>query len=59
MRAGDEETRRSLRQEMRQINDETIRALRDEIRDGDEETRMLMRVLHEDLVWRIALIQRG
>ena len=41
--------------------------LRDEIRtefasvrqEGDEETRRLMRVLHEDLVARISLIDRG
>ena len=33
--------------------------LRTEIREGDEETRRLMRVLHEDLVARIALISRG
>ena len=34
-------------------------ALRDEIRAGDEETRRFMRVLHEDLVGRIALLQEG
>ncbi len=33
--------------------------LRQEIRDGDEETRRLMRVLHEDLVQRIALLGEG
>jgi hypothetical protein len=33
--------------------------LREEIRDGDEETRRQMRVLHEDLVGRIALIKEG
>lgn len=35
--------------------DLTLVGLRQEIRDGDEETRRLMRVLHEDLVQRIAL----
>ncbi len=33
--------------------------LRDEIRTGDEETRRYMRVLHEDLVGRLALLQEG
>lgn len=34
-------------------------ALRAEVIAGDEETRRQMRVLHEDLVGRIALIQEG
>ena len=34
----------------------TLVGLRQEIRDGDEETRRQMRVLHEDLVQRIALL---
>ena len=34
-------------------------AVRGEIRDGDEETRRQMRVLHEDLVARIALLGQG
>jgi len=29
------------------------------IREGDEKTRRFMRVLHEELVGRIAAIQRG
>jgi hypothetical protein len=33
--------------------------LRTEIKAGDEETRRYMRVLHEDLVSRIATIQKG
>ena len=33
--------------------------LRTEIRAGDEETRLQMRVLHEDLVGRLALLQEG
>jgi hypothetical protein len=41
IRAGDEETRRSLR---------------DEIRQGDEETRRVMRVLHEEVIARIAVV---
>ena len=34
-------------------------AVRDEIRFGDEETRRLMRVLHEDVISRFALLQEG
>jgi hypothetical protein len=59
MRAEFSATRAELRKEMRDGDDETRRTLREEIRAGDEETRTLMRVLHEDLVARIALIQRG
>src|SRR5215468_3973497 len=45
----------SMRADMASMRDE----LRKEIREGDDETRRLMRVLHEDLVSRIALIDRG
>jgi hypothetical protein len=34
-------------------------AVRDEIRTGDEETRRLMRVLHEEVISRIALLGEG
>jgi hypothetical protein len=34
-------------------------ALRTEMRAGDEETRSQMRMLHEDLVRRIALLREG
>ena len=34
-------------------------ALRHEIRDGDEETRRYMRVLHEEVIARLATIQEG
>jgi hypothetical protein len=34
-------------------------AIRHEIRAGDEETRRQMRVLHEDVIARIALLQEG
>lgn len=34
-------------------------AIRSEMRDGDEETRRLMRVLHEDVIARIALLGEG
>ncbi len=33
--------------------------LRDEIRAGDDETRRYMRVLHEDVIARIATIGEG
>ncbi|HSC28877.1 MAG TPA: hypothetical protein VLD67_16495 [Vicinamibacterales bacterium] len=51
----------SLRDEIRAIRGEggdglSLVILRDEIRAGDEDTRSLMRVLHEDLVQRIALL---
>ena len=45
----------SMRADMASMRDE----LRKEIREGDDETRRLMRVLHEDLVSRIALIDRS
>jgi hypothetical protein len=57
--AGGEETQRSLRDEIRSGDEETRQVLRDEIRAGDEETRTLMRVLHEDVVGRIALLGEG
>jgi predicted nucleic acid-binding Zn-ribbon protein len=34
-------------------------AVRAEMRAGDEETRRLMRVLHEDVIARIALLDNG
>jgi hypothetical protein len=34
-------------------------SLREEIRLGDEETRRYMRVLHEEVISRIAMIQEG
>jgi hypothetical protein len=34
-------------------------AVRNDIRTGDEETRRHMRVLHEDVISRIALLQNG
>ena len=43
IRAGDEETRRVLRDEIRAGDEETRRVLRDEIRAGDEETRRVLR----------------
>ena len=43
MRAGDEETRRTLREEIHAGDEETRRVLRDEVRAGDEETRCVLR----------------
>ena len=48
-----------LRSEMRDGFSAIRAELRAEIRAGDEETRRYMRVLHEDLVSRIAAIQKG
>jgi hypothetical protein len=74
IRAGDEGTRRILRDEIRAGDEETRRIVRDEIRTGDEETRTVlrgeirttadailtqMRVLHEEVIARIALIEEG
>jgi hypothetical protein len=59
IRAGDEETRRTLREEIRAGDEETRRTLREEIRAGDKETRRYMRVLHEEVIARLALIDEG
>ena len=48
-----------FREEVRGEFSATRETLRREIRAGDDETRQLMRILHEDLVARIALIDRG
>jgi hypothetical protein len=55
--AGDEETRRVLREEFQAAGESIVRSLRQEIRGGDDETRTLMRVLHEDVIGRIAVLQ--
>jgi len=46
----------ALREEIRTQLDEVRGELRGEIRAGDEETRRQMRVLHEDVISRIALL---
>jgi len=51
---GDERLERTFREEIRAGDEETRRALREEIRRGDEETRHYMRVLHEEVIERIA-----
>ena len=46
----------AIRVEIQSVDEETRRVLRNEIRAGDEETRTLMRVLHEDVISRIAVL---
>ena len=48
--------RDSLRAEIRAGDEATRNELRAEIRAGDEETRRHMRVLHEEVISRIALL---
>src|SRR5438128_141748 len=49
----------AIRDEIRAGDAGTIGQLRDEIRAGDAETRSEMRILHEDVITRIALLQEG
>ena len=54
--------RAEMRQEFSAVRTEIqlVRSeLREEIRAGDEETRRFMRVLHEDVIARIAAIGEG
>lgn len=48
-----------VRSELRDEIRTTGEGLREEIRAGDEETRRFMRVLHEDVIARIAAIGEG
>ena len=74
IRAGDEQVITTLREEIRAGDEQVIKTLREEIRAGDEETRRVlteqmeslfdvsgrhMRLLHEDLVERIARMGEG
>jgi hypothetical protein len=59
IRAGNDALRTELREEMRAGNEALRTELRAEIRAGDEETRNFMRVLHEDVIARIATIRHG
>jgi len=59
LRSVDEDTRRTLRDEIRAGDEETRRVLSKEMRDLFEATERHMRVLHEDLVQRIATIRGG
>ena len=49
----------AVRDEIRTAGEGVKRELREEIHSGDEETRRLMRVLHEDVISRFALLQEG
>jgi hypothetical protein len=46
----------ALRIDLRAELQSTAASLRAEIREGDEETRRLMRMLHEDVIARIAAL---
>jgi phage host-nuclease inhibitor protein Gam len=59
LRAEGEAIRTELRAEIKAEGDVVRTELRKEIRDGDEETRRYMRVLHEEVLSRIAIIQEG
>ena len=59
IRHGDDSVREELHAEMRELRGEMqlLRGeLRAEIREGDQETRRYMRVLHEDVIARIAAL---
>ena len=53
------ETVRTLREEIHASNEETVRTLREEIRASGEEIMTRVRILHEDVISRLALIQEG
>jgi predicted phage gp36 major capsid-like protein len=66
IQAGDEETRRVLREEIRAGDSEVVRLLGDEIhstRDkllaAREDDRREVRMLHEEVLSRIALLREG
>ena len=70
MATGEEETRRTLGEEVRAGDEETRRVLRAEIREGQvmiitelteqiEDSRRYTRVLFEDAIGRIALVSEG
>jgi hypothetical protein len=59
MNAGFSAIRDDLRGEIRAVDERIRTDLRAEIRAGDEETRRFMRVLHEDVIARIAAIRHG
>jgi predicted phage gp36 major capsid-like protein len=59
IRASQENTCRTLRDEICASEENTCRTLRDEIRAGDARVMDQARVLHEDVVSRLALMQEG
>jgi predicted phage gp36 major capsid-like protein len=58
-RAGDEETRRTLREEIRAGDEETRRVLTTRMDDLFGANERHMRLLHEDLVQRIATLKEN
>ena len=50
---------KGIRAEIREGDEETRRTLREEIRASDEEILNQARVLHEDVISRLSLIQEG
>jgi len=56
MRAGDEAVIGTLREEIRAGDEETRRSLREEIRTGDDRILTQARVLHEEVLSRLAMI---
>ena len=59
IKAACDEVRIDLRAEIRAAGEAVRTELRVEIRAGDEETRRYMRVLHEEVLSRLALIEEG
>jgi hypothetical protein len=57
IRAGDEAVIRTLREEIRAGDEVVIRTLREEIRAGDERILTQARVLHEEVLSRLTVIQ--
>jgi hypothetical protein len=49
----------AIREEFRHDIRTGIEALRLQIRSGDDETRRYMRLLHEEVIARIATVQEG
>ena len=59
VRADFSATRAELRAEIRAANDALRDELRSEIRGGEEETRRYMRILHEEVLDRLARLDEG
>jgi wyosine [tRNA(Phe)-imidazoG37] synthetase (radical SAM superfamily) len=59
IRAGDEALRTELTREIRKSEEGLRTELIMEIRKGDEDTRRYMRMLHEEVISKIATIEEG
>ena len=59
IRAANAALRNELRAEIRAANDALRDELRSEIRGGEEETRRYMRILHEEVLDRLARLDEG